>query len=98
MYKRQVRRIELEEIQNEAQNMVENSSSIGYNQFNTLIRESENIEDVYKRQYFENPVPENMPVLGDLYQCLRSQREVQAQRIACLLYTSPTGSKRHCKQ
>lgn len=41
---RTVRRIELEEIQNEAQNMVENSSSIGYNQFNTLIRESENIE------------------------------------------------------
>ena len=35
---------------------------------------------VYQK-YFENPVPENMPVLGDLYHCLRSQKEPQAQRI-----------------
>ena len=32
---------------------------------------------VYQK-YFENPVPENMPVLGDLYSCLRSQKEAQA--------------------
>lgn len=46
---------------------------------------------VYQK-YFENPVPENMPVLGDLYQCLRSQREVQAQRIATALEIYVNGS------
>lgn len=46
---------------------------------------------VYQK-YFENPVPENMPVLGDLYQCLRSQKEVQAQRIATALEIYVNGS------
>ena len=37
------------------------------------------------RKYFEDSVPENMPILGDLYECLRAQKEVQAQRIATAL-------------
>ncbi|MDO5425164.1 MAG: ATP-binding protein [Eubacteriales bacterium] len=46
---------------------------------------------VYQK-YFENPVPENMPVLGDLYACLREQKEVQAQRIATALEIYVNGS------
>lgn len=46
---------------------------------------------VYQK-YFEHPVPENMPVLGDLYQCLREQKEVQAQRIATALEIYVNGS------
>lgn len=46
---------------------------------------------VYQK-YFENPVPENMPVLGDLYNCLRSQKEPQAQRIATALEIYVNGS------
>ena len=46
---------------------------------------------VYQK-YFENPVPENMPVLGDLYACLRSQKESQAQRIATALEIYVNGS------
>ena len=44
------------------------------------------------QQYFENPIPENMPVLGDLYDCLRKQEEVQAQRIATALEIYVNGS------
>lgn len=46
---------------------------------------------VYQK-YFENPIPENMPVLGDLYECLRAQTEVQAQRIATALEIYVNGS------
>lgn len=46
---------------------------------------------VYQK-YFEHPVPENMPVLGDLYCCLREQKEVQAQRIATALEIYVNGS------
>ena len=46
---------------------------------------------VYQK-YFENPIPENMPVLGDLYDCLRKQEEVQAQRIATALEIYVNGS------
>ncbi len=46
---------------------------------------------VYQK-YFENPIPENMPVLGDLYDCLRSQKEPQAQRIATALEIYVNGS------
>ena len=46
---------------------------------------------VYQK-YFEHPVPENMPVLGDLYECLREQKEVQAQRIATALEIYVNGS------
>lgn len=46
---------------------------------------------VYQK-YFENPVPENMPILGDLYDCLRKQEETQAQRIATALEIYVNGS------
>ena len=46
---------------------------------------------VYQK-YFEAPVPENMPILGDLYDCLRQQKEVQAQRIATALEIYVNGS------
>ena len=46
---------------------------------------------VYQK-YFEVPVPENMPILGDLYDCLRRQKEVQAQRIATALEIYVNGS------
>ena len=46
---------------------------------------------VYQK-YFENPVPENMPILGDLYECLRKQKESQAQRIATALEIYVNGS------
>jgi len=46
------------------------------------------------RKYFEDPVPENMPVLGDLYACLRAQKEMQAQRIATALEIYVDGSLR----
>ena len=48
---------------------------------------------VYQK-YFENPVPENMPTLGDLYTTLRAQTEVQAQRIATALEIYVNGSLR----
>ena len=46
---------------------------------------------VYQK-YFEKPIPENMPVLGDLYETLRSQKEPQAQRIATALEIYVNGS------
>lgn len=46
---------------------------------------------VYQK-YFEDPCPENMPILGDLYDCLRQQKEPQAQRIATALESYVTGS------
>ena len=46
---------------------------------------------VYQK-YFDNPTPDNMPILGDLYRCLREQREVQAQRIATALEIYVNGS------
>ena len=46
---------------------------------------------VYQK-YFSNPKPENMPILGDLYNCLREQKEPQAQRIATALEIYVNGS------
>ena len=46
---------------------------------------------VYQR-YFADPVPENMPILGDLYDTLRAQKEEQAQRIATALEIYVNGS------
>lgn len=46
---------------------------------------------VYQK-YFSDPRAENMPVLGDLYDCLRKQKEPQAQRIATALEIYVNGS------
>ena len=46
---------------------------------------------VYQK-YFADPRPENMPVLGDLYNTLREQKEEQAQRIATALEIYVNGS------
>lgn len=43
-------------------------------------------------KYFENPAPENMPVLGDLYNTLLEQSEPQARRIATALEIYVNGS------
>ena len=48
---------------------------------------------VYQR-YLNDPKPENMPTLGDLYDCLREQKERQAQRIATALEIYVNGSLR----
>ena len=42
----------------------------------------------------DDPKPENMPTLGDLYDCLREQKERQAQRIATALEIYVNGSLR----
>ncbi len=44
------------------------------------------------RDYLQDPRPEKMPVLGDLYQFLRSQTEPEAQRLATALEIYVTGS------
>ena len=44
------------------------------------------------RDYLQDPRPEKMPVLGDLYELLRSQPEAEAQRIATALEIYVTGS------
>ena len=46
------------------------------------------------QNYFADPKPENMPILGDLYECLRKQEEPQAQRIATALEIYVNGSLR----
>ena len=43
-------------------------------------------------KYFANPMPENMPVLGDLYECLLRQPEDQARRISTALEIYVNGS------
>ena len=44
------------------------------------------------RDYLQDPRPEKMPVLGDLYELLRQQPEAEAQRIATALEIYVTGS------
>ncbi len=48
---------------------------------------------VYQK-YLNDPKPENMPTLGDLYDCLREHKERQAQRIATALEIYVNGSLR----
>ena len=44
------------------------------------------------REYLQDPRPEKMPVLGDLYELLRKQPEQEAQRLATALEIYVTGS------
>ncbi len=44
------------------------------------------------RDYLANPSPERMPILGDLYELLRSQTEPEAQNLATALEIYVTGS------
>lgn len=49
------------------------------------------LSKVYQ-EYFKNPVPENMPILGDLYKVIREQDDAEAHRIATALEMYVTGS------
>ena len=44
------------------------------------------------RDYLQDPRPENMPVLGDLYELLLKQEEMEAKRLATALEIYVTGS------
>lgn len=44
------------------------------------------------RKYLENPIPENMPILEDLYNCILEQEETEAKRIATALEIYVKGS------
>ena len=44
------------------------------------------------QDYLTDPKPENMPILGDLYDCLRRQEEKEAQFVATALEIYVTGS------
>jgi len=44
------------------------------------------------RHYLAKPAPERMPILGDLYELLRAQPELEAQRLATSLEIYVTGS------
>lgn len=44
------------------------------------------------QDYLNDPRPENMPILGDLYDCLRKQEEKEAQFVATALEIYVTGS------
>ena len=49
------------------------------------------VRQVYK-SYMADPRPENMPILGDLYNLLRDQKEDEAQYVATALEIYVTGS------
>ena len=49
------------------------------------------VHQIYQK-YFENPVPENMPVLQDLYEALMAQEEKEAHHVATALEIYVTGS------
>ena len=49
------------------------------------------IRQIYQK-YCENPGPENMPILGDLYEALLSQEEPEAKHVATALEIYVTGS------
>ena len=49
------------------------------------------IRQIYQK-YFEHPGPENMPILGDLYQALLKQEEPEAKHVATALEIYVSGS------
>ncbi len=52
------------------------------------------IRDIYQT-YFENPLPENMPILGDLYEALLQHPNKKAERIANSLVLYVNGSQNY---
>lgn len=46
------------------------------------------------RKYLENPIPENIPILEDLYNELKRQKDIEAERLATSLEIYVTGSLR----
>ena len=52
------------------------------------------IRDIYDT-YFENPLPENMPILGDLYEALLKHPNKKAERIANSLVLYVNGSQNY---
>ena len=51
---------------------------------------------VVYRKYFENPTPENMPLLEDLYNALLTQDEPEARHVAAALEIYVKGSLNIC--
>ncbi len=49
------------------------------------------VHQIYQK-YFENPVPENMPMLQDLYEALLAQEEKEAHHVATALEIYVSGS------
>jgi type IV secretory pathway VirB4 component len=49
------------------------------------------VHQIYQK-YFENPVPENMPLLEDLYNALQAQEEKEAHHVATALEIYVKGS------
>ena len=49
------------------------------------------VHQIY-RKYFENPIPENMPILQDLYEALLAQEEKEAHHVATALEIYVAGS------
>lgn len=80
-------------------NTIDFSCSMHYNPFhygNPLMPIEKSLIDrcislVY-RDYLKNPRPENMPILGDLYQCLREQHNSRADDLATAMEIYVTGS------
>ena len=52
------------------------------------------IAQIYKK-YYENPIPENMPILEDLYNALNKMNDERAKRIADNLYLFVHGSQNY---
>lgn len=60
--------------------------NITYKKYTTNKICNECIRKIYQ-QYFENPIPENMPILEDLYDALLSQkRQKESQTALCCMY------------
>mgnify|MGYP001026054108 CR=1 FL=1 len=49
------------------------------------------VHQIYQK-YFENPIPENMPLLQDLYEALLNQEEKEARHVATALEIYVSGS------
>ena len=74
--------------------IVENDLSIGGKDGLTPIEKTiiDRCTRLVYRDYLQDPRPENMPILGDLYELLRKQSEPEAQNIATALEIYVNGS------